>query len=76
MFIIIDLVIIFLLEFIIVLVVNNCCYLIFIFVFSSIPVINNLHRPSSVALLYFIGCLLNDVYVFESFLSLHDLVAN
>ena len=38
--------------------------------------INNFLWPFSVALLYFIGCLLNDVYVIESFLSLHHLVAS
>ena len=60
-----------------VLVVNNVCCLIFIIVVSSSPIISNFHRPSSVALSYFIGCLLNDVYIFESFhLSLHHLVAN
>ena len=59
-----------------VLVVNNVCDLIFIIVLSISPIFNNFYRPSSVALLYFIGCLLNDVYVFESFLSLHHLVAN
>ena len=47
-----------------------------IFIFSSSPIINNFHRPRGVALSYFIGCLLNDVYVFESFLSFHLLVAN
>ena len=59
-----------------ILVVNNVCFLIFIIVLSSSPNINNFHRPSSVALSYFIGCFLNDVYVFESFLYLHHLVAN
>ena len=59
-----------------VLVVISVCCLIFIIVLSSNPIINEFHRPSSVALLYYIGCLLNDVYVFESFLSLHHLVAN
>ena len=32
----------------------------FIFVLSSSHIINNFHRRSGVALLYFIGCLLND----------------
>ena len=58
-----------------VLVVNNVCCLIFFIVFSSL-FINNFHRPSSVALFYFIGCLLIEMYVFESFLSLHHLFAN
>ena len=49
-------------------VVNNVCSLIFIIVFSSSPIINNFQSLSSVALSYFIGCLLNAVYVFESFL--------
>ena len=57
-------------------VVNNVCCLIFIFVLSSSPNIINFHRPSVVALTYCVGCLLDDVYVFESFLSLHHLVAN
>ena len=52
-----------------VLVVNNVCCLIFIIVLSSSPIITNFHRPSSKALSYFIGCILNDVYVFESFPS-------
>ena len=52
-----------------ILVVKNVCYLIFIFVFSSGPLINNFHRPANVALYCFIGCLFNDVYVFECFLS-------
>ena len=57
--------------------VNNiCCLIFFIFVLSSSPIINNFHRPFSVTLSYFIGCLLNDVYVFKSFPSHHHLVAN
>ena len=40
----------------------------FIIVLSSSP-IDNVHRPSSVAFLFFIGCLLNDMYVFEIFYS-------
>ena len=43
--------------------------LLFIIVLSSSSIIKNVHRPSRVALLYFIGCLWNDMYVFESFLS-------
>ena len=50
--------------------------LLFIIVLSSSSIIKNVHRPSRVALLYFIGCLWNDMYVFESFLSLHHLLAN
>ena len=49
---------------------------VFIFVPSSSPIIKYFHEPSSVAFSYCIGCLLNDVYVFESCLSLHHLVAN
>ena len=75
LFLILDLVIIFIIDFIRVLVVKNVGYLSFIFVFPSTPLINNFHQPSSVAS-YFIGCLLDDLYVFESFLSLHHLVAN
>ena len=48
-------------------VVNNICCLIFIIVLTSSPIINNFHLAYSVALLYSIGCLLNDMYVFESF---------
>ena len=60
-----------------VLVVNACYLKFFLFiVLSSSPIINNVHQPSRVALLFFIGCLWNDMYVFESFLSLHHLVAN
>ena len=44
-------------------------------VFSSSP-ISNFHRPSKVALFYSISGLLNDMYVFDSFLSLPHLVAN
>ena len=58
------------------LVVNNVFCFIFIFVLSSSHIINNVHRPSRVALFYSIGCLWNDMYVFESFLSVHHLVAN
>ena len=50
--------------------------LLFIIVLSSSSIIKNVHRPSRVALLYFIGCLWNDMFVFESFLSLHHLLAN
>ena len=50
--------------------------LLFIIVLSSSSIIKNVHRPSKVALFYFIGCLWNDMYVFESFLSLHHLLAN
>ena len=50
--------------------------LLFIIVLSSSSIIKNLHRPSRVALLYLIGCLWNDMYVFGSFLSLHHLLAN
>ena len=39
----------------------------FIIVCSNSPIINNVHRPSSVALLYSIGCLLNDMYIFKVF---------
>ena len=59
-----------------VLVVNDVCCLIFIIVLSSRSTINHVHRPYSVALLYLIGSLLNDVNVFESFLPLHHLLAN
>ena len=52
-----------------------CCWM-FIIVLSSNPNVDNVHRRSSVSLLYSIGCLLNDMYVFEFFLSLHHLVAN
>ena len=52
-----------------VLVVKIVCCLVFIIVLSSSPIINNFLWPFSVALLYLIGCLLNDVYVIESFLS-------
>ena len=38
--------------------------------------INNVHRLSRVAFLHSIGCLLNDMYVFESVPSFHLLVAN
>ena len=55
--------------------VNVYCSILII-IFSSSSFINNFHRPSSVALSYFIACLLNDGYVFKSFLSLHHLVAN
>ena len=48
----------------------------FLIVFSGSPIINNVHWPPGMALLYSIGCLLNDMYVFESFLPLHFLVAN
>ena len=48
----------------------------FLSFFSSSPISNKLHRPSIMALLYSIGGLLNDVYIFESFLSPHLLVAN
>ena len=57
-------------------VVTNVCCLIFSIVLSSNHIINNVHRPSRVALLYSIGCLWNNLYVFESFLSLHHLEAN
>ena len=56
-------------------VVNNVCCLGFIFVLTCSPVIINFYRPSSVALLNSVGCFLNDVYVFESFLSVPHLVA-
>ena len=56
--------------------VSNICCLIFIIVLSSSPVINNVNRPSMVTLLYSIGCIWSDMYGFESFLSLHHLVAN
>ena len=59
-----------------VLVVNNVCYLILIMVFSSTPIHKNFDRQSNVAFFYSINELLNDMYVFESFLSLHFLVAN
>ena len=39
-----------------VLVLNNVSCLIIIFVLSSSPIMNNVHRPSRVALLYSIGC--------------------
>ena len=48
----------------------------FFFVFPSKLITNNFHWPSGIALFYSIGCLLNDMYVFESFLSLHRLVNN
>ena len=51
-----------------VLVVNNVGSLIFIIVLSSGPIINTFRRPSSVALSYFIGCLLNDMYVLYLFI--------
>ena len=47
-----------------VVVVNNVYFLNFIVFFSS-SIIKNFHWPSSVALLYSIGCLLNDMYVFD-----------
>ena len=56
-------------------VVNIVCCLDFLIVLSSSP-INNFRWHSSVALSHFIGCLYNDVYDFECFLSLHHLVAN
>ena len=59
-----------------VLIANNVCCLIFIIAFSSSPIIKTFYRPSSQTLLYSIGCLFNDMYVFESFLSLRHLVAN
>ena len=37
---------------------------------------NNFHWPSSMAFLYSEDVFLDDMYVFESFLSLHHLVAN
>ena len=58
-----------------ILVVNIVCFFIFIFVLTSCPIINKFHRNSSVLVLYSIGCLMNVMYVFEVFLSLH-LAAN
>ena len=46
---------------------NNVRCLIFIIFLTSNPIINKIHRPSSEALLYSICCLLNDMYVCESF---------
>ena len=47
--------------------VNNVCCLVEIIVLSNSLIVNNFLRPFSVALLYSIGCLLNDMYYFESF---------
>ena len=58
------------------LVVNNVCCLIFFIVLSSCSINNNVYWPSRVALLFSIGCLLNDMYAVEGFLTLHHLVAN
>ena len=43
---------------------------------SSSPYNKKFYWPSSVALLYSISVLLNDMYVIENFLSVHHLVAN
>ena len=44
-------------------------------IFSSSTINNKFHRPYNVALFCSIGELSNDMYVFESFLSLHHFVA-
>ena len=49
-------------------VVINVSYLIFIIVSSRKPPTNKFCRPFSMAILYSIGGLLNDMYAFESFL--------
>ena len=54
----------------------NVCSIIFIIVISSSPINNKFYRPFSVALLYSNYGLLSDMYVFETFLSVHHLVAN
>ena len=59
-----------------VLVVNNVFCLILIIVLSSSPIINDARRFSRVAFLYSIGCLWNNMKVFETFLSPHRLLAN
>ena len=43
----------------------------FLLLFFSSPINNKIHRPSNVALFYSFSGLLNDKFVFESFLSHH-----